>query len=103
MLSEDKLNENIISMLGIESLPDDRKIAMLKKMSDLLQKRIALNILKQLGAEEKEAFVEATAEGNDDKLKEILDKHKIDMVDLIEEETVKLKDELKSKTDELGV
>ncbi len=95
MLNEDQLNENIIAALGIESLPDDKKIEMIEKMSELVQKRIVLNILKQLDDDEKEKFVEATSNKQDEEVKEMLDKHGIDMLQVIQEETSNLKQELK--------
>ncbi|OGH59451.1 MAG: hypothetical protein A2725_01325 [Candidatus Magasanikbacteria bacterium RIFCSPHIGHO2_01_FULL_33_34] len=103
MTNQDLINENLIEVLGIGSLPDERKIAMLKKMGELVQKRIALNILKKLGLEEKEKFVEATDNNDDGVVQTILDKHNIDMAGLIEEETNNLKQELKANTASLGV
>ena len=97
MLNKDKLNENIISILGIESLSDDKKIEMLKKMGELVQKRIVLDILEKINDDEKEKFIEATSNDRDEEVKAILDNHGIDMVELIEKETNNLKQELKSR------
>ena len=103
MLDQKKLAENIISLLGLQTLPDEKKLALLDKMSNLAQKRISLRILEQLNEAEQEAFVAATAASDEEKLKEILAAKKIDLAALVEEETVKLKDEMKSVVAGLGV
>lgn len=103
MINEEQLNENIISALGIGALPDDQKIAMLKKMSELVQKRIALKILQKLKVEDKEKFVEAMDANKGDDIQEILERYNIDILSLIEEEANNLKQELKSQVVDLGV
>lgn len=103
MANQDQINENIISMLGIESLPDEKKIPILKKMNELVQKRIVLNILRKLDINNKEKFVEATSNNNEEELQKILDNNNINMVAIIEEETNNLKQELKDKVDNLNV
>src|SRR3989339_1009391 len=103
MINEEQINENIISILGIESLPDEKKINILKKLNELVQKRIALSILKKLDAGEKEKFVEATTNNNEVEIKAILDGNSIDMAGGVGGEVVKLKEEVKDKVEELGV
>lgn len=94
MLNETQLQENIISLFGLQALPDKQKLAILKKMSDLVQKRIGLRILEKLNEVEQQAFIEASDIGNEEKIKNILDGKKIDMPALVSEETNKLKAEM---------
>lgn len=42
------LEENIISKLGLDDLPSDKKADLLMRMADIVQKRIALRVLRLL-------------------------------------------------------
>lgn len=102
MLNEKQINENIISLLGIEKLPDEQKILLLHKMSGLLQKRIAARVLEQLSAEDQQIFVNAK-DKEEGRVKALLEKKNIDVVAMIQEEVLKLKEEMKSVVDGLDV
>jgi len=39
---------NIITVLGIESLPDDKKVELLDKIAALVERQVALRLMKQL-------------------------------------------------------
>ena len=103
MLDQKKLAENIISILGIAALPDEQKLALLDKMSNLAQKRVSLRVLEQLNQDEQAAFMAATADNNEAKVKEILAAKGIDLAILVQEEVIKLKQDLKTVVDGLGV
>ena len=47
---------NIIALLGIESLPDERKISIANRVSELVQKRLLLRIMDFLDDEKTEEF-----------------------------------------------
>lgn len=101
MPHKEKIEENIISLLGIESLPDGEKVEILQKMTDLVQKRITLHILEKLSPEEQVAFVNADQKNDDEKVKDILESNNIDMLKVAEKEISKLKKELKGVVDNL--
>ena len=103
MLNKEQLRENIISLLGIQKLPDAQKLALLNKMSDLAQKRITLRILEQLDGKEQEEFLTASENNDEEKIKEILNNKNIDVATLAGEEVEKLKAELKGVVDKLEV
>jgi Mg/Co/Ni transporter MgtE len=102
MLDEKQMNENIISLLGIEKLPEEQKLLLLHKMSSLLQKRIAARVLEKLDAEDQQAFVNYAGK-EEGRVKAILEKKKINVVALVQEEVLKLREEMKSVVDELHV
>ena len=103
MLQKEQLEENIISLLGIQALPDKQKLALLGQMSDLIQKRISLRILEQLNEEEQTGFIDASANNDEVKTQEILKSKNIDLMSLVEEEVGKLKEEMKGTIESLKV
>lgn len=103
MLEQKKLEESIISLLGIQALPDEQKLALLDKMSNLTQKRVSLRVLEKLDKEEQEVFMASIDKGDEKKVKDILERYDIDVITLAQEEIVKLKDEMKGVVDGLGV
>lgn len=102
MLDEKQLHENIISLLGIEKLPEEQKILLLHKMSGLLQKRIAARVLEQLDVQDQQSFVNSK-DKEEGKIKAILEKKNIDVLALVQEEVLKLREEMKGAVDSLTV
>ena len=103
MINKDQLYENIISLLGIQNLPDEKKIAFLERMADLIQKRILTRILEQLDESAQHIFVEAANANDEFLIKEVLVGANISLEALIKEEVLRLKEEMKSAIDGLGV
>jgi len=95
MLNKEQLEENIISLLGVGTLPDDKKLALLKKMTDLIQKRASVRIFEQLNDEDKQSFIDVTDKNDEVEIKKFLDSKNIDVLQYAKEETLKLKEELK--------
>ncbi len=84
-------NQNIIALLGIEALPDEKKVALLDQMADLVLKRVMLDVMTQLdGADAKKA---EDLSDDSDKLMAFLSE-RFDMPRLLSEETEKVKAEL---------
>ena len=50
------LLQNIFTLLGLDSLPDDRKQELLDKMTELVQKRLSLRMLNSLSATDASAL-----------------------------------------------
>lgn len=46
------LTQNIFTLLGLDSLPDDHKQQLLDKMTELVQKRLSLRLLESLSTED---------------------------------------------------
>jgi len=103
MATTSLLQENIISMLNLEPLPDEQKLALLDKMSSLVQKRIALRVFDRLTAEEQDVFMAATAAGDEKRVAGLLSEKGVDIAALIENEVLKLKEEMKEVAGTAGV
>jgi ElaB/YqjD/DUF883 family membrane-anchored ribosome-binding protein len=89
------LESNIIEELGLESLPEERKIAIVQMMTDLVQKRVMLRIMEVLSETEKDEFEKILKEKGEDapEASEFL-KEKIQNLDeIVREEVIKVKEE----------
>ena len=87
-------NQNIIKILGIESLPEDRKIEITEMAADLVQKRLILRVLDVLNPDEQEEFGQILEQGSGGLIEEFMEKHAPNFGDWIIEETGKVKGEL---------
>lgn len=92
------LSKNLITMLGLESLPEKRRIAILQTASELVQKRMLIRLMEDLSdedASESEQF------GDDPEklLAFLVEKSGLDLMELVNDEVEKLKNGLRLATD----
>ena len=57
--------QNLISALGLDSLPQEKKDELLIKISEVVQQRIILRVLSELSEEDRQAF-DGVLSANDD-------------------------------------
>ena len=94
-MAETNLTENLISALGLESLPEERRVAMVNRMADIVQKRVILRIMDSLSEED---AVEAEKLANDpEKLLGFLMTRVDDIGALLAHEVDRLRNELVSE------
>lgn len=93
-------DENIIKLLGIESLPEERKRFLVGRFADLVQQRVLLRILEVLPEAEQESFKKILMEGKTDEIQSFLGKNQIDMVKFLQEEVGNVKKDLSNITKE---
>lgn len=89
---KDLLNENIIGLLGLEALPDEEKLSLLNKMSELVWKRVLLRIMERF-SEEEARELEAIL-NDEEKVFQYLSDKSPDFLDILKEEIVKIKAEM---------
>jgi hypothetical protein len=92
------LADNIITQLGLESLPEDRRIAMIGQITTLVEKRVMLLLMENIGEQD---VTEANRIA--DKPEELLAfmAGKVpDIESVIAQETEKIKNELMLGTNE---
>lgn len=98
------LQQNIIKELGLEKLPDERKLALLDKMSELIQKRVVSRLLQVLKGKDKEELEQIMAQKDlQEKLGQFLQEKVPDLEEIVKAEIIKFKQEAKDKVEELGV
>lgn len=97
MPTNDLLNENIIGLLGLESLPDAEKAAMLEKMTTLVQKRLMLRVMDSL--KEEDAKQMAEMEKNPQEILAFIAEKVPNFENIVKEEVVRLKEEMLKATE----
>ena len=88
--------ENIIKMLGIQSLPDERKLAILEKLSNLIQKRLMARMLTTLPETDQKEFAETLEANNPDAMQKFINTHFPDFQSWLVEEVNLVKKEVGS-------
>lgn len=89
--------QNIIKMLGIESLPIDERQEIVMTAVELVETRTFNRILNMLDQEKKSEFAEALAAEN---VADFFEKNGISYATILEEETQRVKQELQEATKE---
>lgn len=89
-------DQNIINILGIESLPDEQKISLLERASELVEKRLLLRLLNSFSEQKKREFENLLDTENQDAVNIFLEKNAPDVPTWLNEELVRIKEELAS-------
>lgn len=87
------LSSNIISLLGIEGLPDEQKIAIVEGMSQLVQERLLLKIMGILSEKDRNELLRLLDVQNQPEIDEFLQQHVPHMESLWEAEVLRIKAE----------
>lgn len=90
------LTQNIFTVLGLDSLPDDHKQQLLDKMTELVQKRLSLRLLESLSTEDGTRLEEMlkTSSMEDPAVADFFKARMPNLEDILKEEIVDLKQEL---------
>ena len=86
--------ENVIKILGIENLPDDRKLAILAKMTDLVQKRLLARMLESLPENQQEKFGKILEQNHPQEIQKFVEVNLPNFQQWLVEEVTALKKEL---------
>lgn len=88
------LRKNIIVELGLQNLPEQRKIELLSKMSDLIQKRVLLRVIKSLSLKEKEEFDDMLGRENEQEIYQFLISRVPNIDEITDDEVIRFKEEI---------
>ncbi len=92
MALDELLSENIIELLGLEALSEQEKKSLIDKMTDLVMKRVLLQIMDRMKAEDS---IELTQmERNPQEILAFVAEKVPDVDDLLKQEIVKVKEEM---------
>lgn len=94
-MSEEKnlLQKNIFEVMGLQNLPMEEQAKLLDRMTDLVMKRLMLRAIEEIKPEDAQEAERIFAAGTDEEKVNFL-KEKMDFARLMEEETLKLKEEM---------
>ena len=100
MNPQDLINQNIIGALGLQSLPVEKKQAVLNKMVELVQKRIMLRVMDGLAKEEAEKM--ADLEKNPLQMLAFIAEKFPNFEQIVVEEVEKVKEEALKAAEQVG-
>lgn len=86
------LNENIIGLLGLESLSDEEKTAMVDKMAELVHKRLMLRVVEKLSPQDQQQVAQSNMTENE--MLQFVAEKVPEFDEMMREEIVKIKNEM---------
>ena len=92
--NSDLLKKNILVELGLQDLAHERQLELLNKMSDLIQKRVLLRVIKSLSVAEKEEFDKLLGKENAQEIYRFLIAKVPNIDEITDEEVIKFKEEI---------
>ena len=101
--NSDVLKKNILVELGLQDLAEDRKLELLSQMSNLIQKRVLLRVIKSLSVEDKEKFDQLLGKENESEIYRFLIAKVPNIEEITDEEVIKFKEEVVERVKNLSV
>jgi len=92
--NSDILRKNIIVELGLQDLPEERKLNLLSKMSELIQKRVLLRTIRSLSVADKQEFDKLLGKENEQEIYQFLINKVPNIDEITDEEVIKFKEEI---------
>jgi hypothetical protein len=89
---EEILTKDILEEMGVDTLSEDKKIILIEKMSDIVQKRLTIRLVEEMGEEQKDDF-EKIAD-SPDKVADFLQESFPNFMGILQEEVAKVKKEM---------
>ncbi|HPA25672.1 MAG TPA: DUF5663 domain-containing protein [bacterium] len=93
MLNNQTLQENIIKSLGLTNLPEDKKILLLQKMTEVVEQRLTGRLMEVMSEDQQNIFAKIAQE-SPQKVEEFIWKFFPNFLEITQEEIDKLKQEL---------
>lgn len=94
MLDKELLEKNIIQILGIEALPDEKKLDLIDKLTNLVEQRVFLRIVELLPEDGKKELLEAIEIKDEQKVQTLISEKINNLDEILEEEIIKAKQEM---------
>jgi hypothetical protein len=89
-------SQNLISILGIQSLPDMQKAKILDMAAQVIEQRLLLRLTESLSDAKREELQKILESDNKEDLTQFIGSEAPEFENWIEEETYQMRDELKS-------
>lgn len=99
------IKDNLISQLGLDDLPQEKKIELMMKWGNIVQKDIIMRILKELPEKDKaelDKLLAAQGE-NFEEIYKFLEGKMSNLDDIVKEEIEKFREEIKDSAKKLGI
>lgn len=96
-LQNDLINKNIIDLLNLGQLPKPQQAILLDKMTDIINQRLLSRISDSLDKDKQKELERFLDQGTEQELEDFIIKSVPDFLDILTEETLKLKNEVLGK------
>ena len=90
---QDFLQKDLITELGLQALPDDKKEEMVLRIGELIQQNVVLRIVSEMPESDKDEFEKVLGEDSGEKTMEFLQAKFPNLNQVVEEEITKFKQE----------
>lgn len=101
--NSDLLRANIIVELGLQELSENRKLELLSKMSNLIQKRVLLRVIKSLSVVDRQEFDKLLGKENEQEIYRFLIAKVPNIEQITDEEVISFKKEVIELVNNLSV
>ena len=101
MLSTYEQQLHILTLLGLQDLPPEQKETIIEGIIDLIEQRVANDVLAYIPPGERGAFIVASNTKDTHLVDQYMSQYVPDMIALVETHVAKLKEELVSRVDAL--
>lgn len=88
------IHDHILSLLSLEDLPDAERALVLDSMVAVIEERVLLRVLESLDDATEKILFSALEKDDAATIQKILDEHVPNFLDIIQEETIALKERL---------
>ncbi|MBU2542480.1 hypothetical protein KJ785_02900 [Patescibacteria group bacterium] len=96
-LQNDLINKNIIDLLNLGQLPKPQQAILLDKMTDIINQRLLSRISDSFDKDKQKELERFLDQGTEQELEDFIIKSVPDFLDILTEETLKLKNEVLGK------
>jgi hypothetical protein len=99
-MDQDLNKENIIKILGIESLPEERKVQIVNQATELVLKRLMIRMLETLDEVKQKEFATVLEKGEQQGIAGFIQTNVPNFPQWMSEELQKIKEDLKANKSE---
>ncbi|MFH1173425.1 MAG: DUF5663 domain-containing protein [bacterium] len=100
-MNNELLQANIISLLGLESLPEERKIKFLEKVADLVFKQTMIRVMDKLSPADQTKLGQMIDANQPDQTNAFIVSKVPNFEEIMNEEIIKVKEDLMKETENI--
>ncbi len=95
---EELINKDILELMGVTNLPEEKRRELYSKMLDTIQNRVIARVADKLSDQDLEEWKQVTESGDKAKMEEFLKSRNIDIAQLMFQEALLYKTEMAELT-----
>ncbi len=100
-MNKELLQKNIISLLGLEALSQEKKIQLLEKITDLVFKRTMVKVMGELSEEDQAELEKLIDTGDSDKTNNFVAEKVPNFEELMNKEILAVKEEMMTEAEKM--